>query len=46
MIAPSTSLRLKRLLRALGFWLLLALVFAAYLQPSFILDLATRFVLC
>lgn len=38
--------RLKRFLLGLALAAVLALVFAAYLQPSFVLDLANRIVLC
>ena len=37
-------------IKAVALWLagaaLLAAIFAAYLQPSFMLDLGTRFVMC
>ncbi|MCH8618296.1 hypothetical protein [Undibacterium sp. TS12] len=46
----SLSIPLQKKLARLLWWLLmasvLALVFLAYLRPSFILDLANRFVLC
>jgi hypothetical protein len=38
--------RLKHLLLGAALVAVLALVFAAYLRPSFILDLANRIVLC
>ena len=38
--------RLKQLLLAAVVAAVLALTFAAYLQPSFVLDLANRIVLC
>ena len=38
--------RWRRLLLALGFALIFAVVFAAYLRPAFMLDLATRISLC
>jgi hypothetical protein len=37
---------LKQLLLATAFTAALALAFAAYLQPSFMLDLANRIILC
>ena len=37
---------LRRLLLAALAVTILALVFAAYLQPAFMLDLANRFILC
>lgn len=41
-----TRRHLKQLLLASAVAAVLALVFAAYLQPSFVLDLANRIVLC
>jgi len=38
--------RLKRFLLGLAFAAVLALAFLAYLRPSFIVDLANRFILC
>lgn len=43
---PRHSLSLRRLLLATFAVLLLSIVFAAYLQPAFVFDLANRFVLC
>lgn len=41
-----TRQKLIRMLSLLLLGALLALAFLAYLQPSFVLDLANRFVLC
>jgi hypothetical protein len=38
--------RLKRLLLYAALLAVLAVVFAAYLRPAFVLDLANRIVLC
>lgn len=40
------SLRLKRLLWYCAATIALALVFAAYLRPQFMVDLASRIMLC
>ncbi|HJW56548.1 MAG TPA: hypothetical protein VJ577_14865 [Burkholderiaceae bacterium] len=37
---------IKRILLRIALFVVLALAFMAYLQPSFIVDLANRFVLC
>jgi hypothetical protein len=42
---PGTSL-LRRLLLGAAFTAVLALAFAAYLQPDFVVDLANRISLC
>jgi hypothetical protein len=41
-----TSAPLRKILSFALLAIILALAFLAYLQPSFILDLANRFVLC
>jgi hypothetical protein len=38
--------KLKRLLLAIVLIAVLAIAFAAYLRPSFVLDLANRIILC
>ncbi len=38
--------KLKRLLLTIAFIAVLAIAFAAYLRPSFVLDLANRIILC
>jgi len=45
-VTPALRSRLLRLLFAAMFAALLALAFAAYLQPDFVLDLANRIYLC
>lgn len=37
---------IKRILLRIALFVVLALAFMAYLRPSFIVDLANRFVLC
>ena len=44
--APRRHHPWRRMLLAVLAALILALVFAAYLQPAFVLDLANRFILC
>ncbi|MES2038203.1 MAG: hypothetical protein V4495_10215 [Pseudomonadota bacterium] len=45
-MSKQLSLKLLRLLWGSIIAMVLALVFIAYLRPSFILDLANRFVMC